>query len=49
MIFCHQTSTDTSPRMGVYHLKLVPKSKEISAKISVLVTIFVIDQLIDAK
>ena len=38
-----------SPRVGLYLLKLVPNSKETSAKISVLVTIFYTVPLIAAK
>ena len=38
-----------SPGIGLFHLKLVFKFKETSAKISVLVTIFVTVSLIVAK
>ena len=38
-----------SPRIGLYLLKLVFDYKEVSAKISVLVTILLIKSLIEAK
>ena len=38
-----------SPRVGPYFLKSVPKIKETSAKISVLVTIIWIKSLIEVK
>ena len=38
-----------SPNIGQYHMKYVLNSVETSAKISFLVTIFVIKPLIEAK
>ena len=42
-------SVRMSPNIDQYHMLLVPKSKETSAKILILVTIFVIKTLIVAK
>ena len=42
-------SVGTSPNIGLYHMNKLPNTKETSAKISVLVTIFVRVPLILAK
>ena len=38
-----------SPKICLFHLKVLPDGKETSAKISVLVTIFVVEPLIVPK